>query len=758
MIDYLAARRDVIARPGLTSPGRRHALSEVTDGWIRDLYASANAPNVAIAAVGGFGRQELSPGSDLDVVIVYPKGLPNIADIADRIWYPMWDVGVRIDHSVRTIAEARHAASNDVKVATGLLDIRHIAGPADLIDELRSAAYADWRGMATRRLPELREAVDARIESIGEAAHVIEPDLKEAYGGIRDVSILRAIAATWLTDVDHSVIDDAGQQILDIRDALHVMSGRNSDKLVLQEQDAVAAALNLSDADDLLRRCSEITRRIAHASDMAWHDVERTLRSKRTPTRRLRRRGPTRVPLADGVVAQDGEVVLAADVQPARDPVLPMRAAAAAAQASLSLAPHALIRLSRECPPLPEPWPVGARDALVSLLGAGRACIPVWESLDHAGFITRWIPEWAQVRCAPQRNPIHRFTVDRHLVECAANAAEYTRTVSRPDLLLVGALLHDIGKARGGDHTEVGIGVCDTVARQMGFDDDDVDVLVNLVRHHLLLPTIATTRDIDDPETIGHVADCVSSIDFLELLYALTLADAAATGPAAWSDWKHRLIDRLVANTAAVLAGDRVAHKPALTDEQRALAVGDGLVITMTPIGSTFEIVVASWDRLGLLGTLAGVFARHRLHVRSAQTETIDDRAITVWTVQPFFGDPPALDQLREDVAIRLAGGVTVDERLTWTPANDGAPPDVRFVANASSKASVLEVRAHDSPGLLHRVAIAISMADATITAARVSTLGADVVDVFYLVCADGNPLSEDHAAAVRVTVLAALS
>ncbi len=150
--------------------------------------------------------------------------------------------------------------------------------------------------------------------------------------------------------------------------------------------------------------------------------------------------------------------------------MLVLRAAAAAAQAGLRLAPHAVERLARDSAPMPEPWPRAARDALVSLLGAGRPAIPVWEALDQADIWSRLMPEWSVVRSAPQRNPVHRFTVDRHLVETAVQSGPHTRRVDRPDLLLVGALLHDIGKGRAGDHTEVGIGLVPAMAPRLGFD------------------------------------------------------------------------------------------------------------------------------------------------------------------------------------------------------------------------------------------------------------------------------------------------
>ena len=352
----------------------------------------------------------------------------------------------------------------------------------------------------------------------------------------------------------------------------------------------------------------------------------------------------------------------------------------------------------------------------------------------------------------------------------------HTRRVNRPDLLLVGALLHDIGKGRPGDHTEVGIGLVQVMAPRLGFSPEDSATLVTMVRNHLLLPEIATRRDLDDPSTVAGVAAAVGDVDVLDLLHALAEADAAATGPAAWSDWKKALIDDLVARTRAVLAGKPRAEEIHVTAAQARLAEavrvttegGVAVLLDHDEAATTATVTVAAPDRTGLLSTVAGVLSLHRLQVRGAQVDTVTApdggrRAVQVWTVTPAYGDPPPVDRLREDVTRAINGSLDVAARLDAReqayPAPQGtAPPRVDLVPGASERATVLEVRAHDAPALLHRVTRAIAAADVTISAARVATLGSEVVDVFYLVDRDGNALSEQRAATVRVTVLGELS
>ena len=731
-----------------------------------DKACGGDLANVALVAVGGYGREELVAGSDLDVVLLHDKR-KDVQQVADAVWYPVWDAGVKLDHSVRTPDQARKVAAEDVRAMLGMLDLRHVAGDPKLTETLRSAVLGDWRNAAPKRLPELAEASKERIDD--ELAFLLEPDLKESRGGVRDLVILRAVAASWVTDVPHARVAEPHARLLDIRDALHTVTGRSTDRLVLQEQDNVAAALGLADADELMRHLAEIGRTVGYVLDITWRRVNGVLNS-RTSRLRLTGRGSRdaggRTPLADGVVNSDGEAVLARDADPAKDPVLVLRAAAAAAQAGIPLSPGTVDRLAATARRLPEPWSRAAREELVRLLGAGRPAVPVWEALDLAGVITTLIPEWANVSCRPQRNAVHKFTVDRHLVEAAANAAAFTRRVSRPDLLLMGSLLHDIAKGLPGDHSEVGETITRDLAPRLGFAAADVEVIALMVRHHLLLPDVATRRDLDDPATTAAVAEIVGSVEVLELFAAMTEADALATGPAAWTPWRSALITELVERTRAVLKGEPVPTSSTLTEEQRTLAESGATAVI---VGATddlgTEVAVVAPDRVGLLATVAGVFSVHRLAVRAAVTESIGDRAVTIWTVHPEFGTPPDPAVLRGDVLRALDGVLDVAEKLARREASFKAPvgiavppAGVSVFHDASDTATVVEVRAHDRPGLLHKVASALARTGVDIRSAKVSTWGAEAVDVFYLLDpTTGAPLSDERAASVRGAILAAL-
>lgn len=848
---YAAARLRLLQEGSRPGPPRRSALAELTDQWLAALLTGGAQTagigrGVALVAVGGYGRGELSPRSDLDVLLLHDGSADRsaLATLADHVWYPVWDMGLALDHSVRTPDEARATAAEELKVQLGLLDARHIAGEQALTADLRTTVLADWRAQAPRRLPELHALCQERAERHGELQFLLEPDLKEARGGLRDATALRAIAASWLADAPREGLDDARRRLLDARDALHLSTGRAADRLALQEQDQVAVDLGLLDADALLRQIYESARIISYASDVTWREVERVLRARSAARPRLRGllgglggrsggRGGAgggadtgeRSPLAEGVVEQDGEVVLARTARPDRDPVLTLRAAAAAAQAGLPLSPHAVRRLSAAARPLPVPWPPEAREQLITLLGAGESTVGVWEALEAEGLITRLLPDWERVRCRPQRNAVHRWTVDRHLVETAVRASALSRRVGRPDLLLVAALLHDIGKGWPGDHSVAGETIARDVAARIGFDRADVAVLATLVRHHLLLVETATRRDLDDPATVRSVAEAVGGATTLELLHALTEADALATGPAAWSAWRGSLVADLVKRVSAVLAGEPAddwstpqqttaeqerlaieawrtggpvlalhARSEAMAPAEAGLLTGghptDGLLTgaaegppeegTTGPEPIGVELLIAVPDQPGVLPTAAGVLALHRLTVRAADLRALElpselDAAgaaagvlLLSWRVAAEYGSLPQAARLRNDLLRALDGSLDIVARLAEReaayrkyPRRRGVhapPPRVTVAPGSSQLATVIEVRAQDAPGLLHRIGRALEDTGVAVRSAHASTLGANAVDAFYVTDSSGAPLKPMHAAEVAQKVEQALT
>lgn len=773
---FAELRAQLLSRTGVPGPARRKALARLTDGWLGELAqeAGVNVGGVALVAVGGFGRGELSPFSDLDLVLLHSTETPAsyAGMLAERLWYPIWDSKIRLDHSVRSVGGARQIARTDLPAMLGMLDLRHIAGDPDLAVTLHRRVLADWRSDAKNRLADLRASCQERADRSGQLAFATTPDLKESRGGLRDLVVMRAVAASWVADCPHQGLEEARSALLDVRDVVQTVAGRATDRLQVQDQDAVAAQLGLDDRDALLKHVAGIARTVDHASDLTWHRVDRALsRPQGTITDlggRITRR-IERTPLADGIVEQEGEAVLARAVNPANDPTLVVRAAAAAAQSGLPVSPATVLRLARTCPPLPDPWPPVALDAFLSLLGAGEPMLAAWEDLDQAGLISTLLPGWERLRSLPQRDPIHLYTVDRHLMQTAVNAAGLVRRVARPDLLLLAAILHDIGKGPRederdhADHAEVGADMCVPWLRRMGLPDADVRTVERLIRHHLLLGDSAARRDPDDPATVAAIVDAVGDVETLDLLAALTESDARAAGPAAWTTWRAGQIRHLVTRVRRALDGERPAQPPAITQVERELieAGTDSVGIVIESIPAAVRITICAPDRPGLLAAAAAVLTMHRLTVRSAAIRTIDGQALQTWIAAPQFGEAPAAATLRADLIRALDGSLDVAARLARRTApprrGPAVPPEVRVVAAASDQSTVIEVRAHDLPGLLYTVSSALTAAGVSVVSARVDTLGADAVDVFYVQTPDGAPLSGSRAREVADGITQAL-
>ncbi|WP_307844066.1 [protein-PII] uridylyltransferase [Actinospica acidithermotolerans] len=769
----------------------REARSAEMDAWLAGLLGDVEG--AALVAVGGYGRRQLSPGSDLDVVLLHDgsRDAKAVAELADSVWYPIWDAKVKLDHSVRTVAEARSVALEDLAVVLGMLTARHIAGDPQLTESLRSVVLADWRKNAPRRLPELRAMREQRRERHGELAYRLEGDLKECTGGLRDADSLRAIAASWIADVPHGDPEAAQAFLLDVRWVLHTRTGRAADRILLQEQDELAAALEFESADELMRSVSDAARTIDYACDVAWRRVDQALaaRNRSSGISGLLRRGgssaPPREPLADGVVKAEGEaaLALAADLN---DPVLPLRIASAAARAGLPISPASLERLAASTAVLPEPWPEYARAELMRLLGAGPGLIPVLEALDRTGLLVRLLPEWERIRSLPQRNALHVHTVDRHIVQTVVHAAERTRRVDRVDLLLAAALFHDLGKGLPGDHCATGADIVAKLAARLSFPAHDIATLVALTRHHLLFAELAVHRDPTDPATLAPLLAAAgesgtSPADFVALLQLLTESDSQATGPAVWSTWRASLYRELGLRAQAVLAGEEQPSAHTVEQDEADLALAsqaaiapDGIAVQAVAPGSAGigRIDIAIPDQVGALALVAGVLTLRHVRVLSAELNSAKAEgkayAVQRWTVAAEYGELPDLVRLRTDLRSARAGSLKIADRLATRDQErasqrrqrpNEAPATVRLLPSASETATVLEVRAEDTPGLLHRIAAAIAGTGADIERARIATLGPQAVDVFYLTfgagseTAVGSAVAEELIAEVRAAL-----
>jgi [protein-PII] uridylyltransferase len=757
--DDLVRARDRLLAPApgqrrLAPAALREALSDLHDFWLAAHATAAGvAPDggMALVAVGALGRRELVPSSDLDLVLVH-EGRRDVEPIAEQLWYPLWNSGIGLDHSVRTVGEALRVAESDLRTALGLLETRHLAGDAEVADRLAEAAKRAWRGGIRNRLDELAEPARRRWARSGEVAHRVEPDLKHGHGGLRDLQLLDALAVAQLVDRPGAELDEARRLLLDVRTELRRVAGRARDVLHAQDADEVAGALGMTDRFELARALSSAGRTVVYALDVALRAARAALPAKRGLVefgRSALRRGPARQPLDEGVVLhgdpeRGAEVTLAREALPNRDPALLLRVAAAAARSGHPIATGTLTRLADSAPELRRPWPAAARDELFALLGTGRGLVDVVEALDRTGLWGRLFPEWGAVRDLPPRDPAHVWTVDRHLVQTTANAGRLATSVSRPDLLLLGALLHDIGKGRDADHSVVGAALATQVGERLGLPARDVDTLAALVRHHLLLPHTATRRNVGDPATVHRIVEVIGGDPvLLELLKALAEADSLATGPGVWNDWKAALIADLVDRCRSVLAGQPLPQPDPLDDAQRALA--DAVAVSGRPDVLISEndhaatVTVVAPDRPGLLSRAAGVLALNSLEVHAAVVGAHAGVAVQSFSVSPRFGTLPEHTLVREQIVRAIDGGLPLTDLLAAKERDYGGSamdlptPRTLWFDDEATGAVVLELRAADRIGLLHRVAAALEGCGVDVHWAKVATLGGTVVDSFCL-------------------------
>jgi len=765
--------------------------------------------SVAVLAVGGYGRGEVSPHSDVDLlVLVDDRRRPSPEDLRGLL-YPLWDAGFQVGHAVCTPKEAIERARGDLEAATSLLEARLVAGPVGLMDEMtgrrRRWLERDGRRLA-RRLLEVTAERHLRVERAG---WVLAPDLKQDVGGLRDLHAVGWLAAVagWPRPAGRPELVRAGELLLAVREALHGQTRRKTDRVRADLQPAVAKALGL-DGEDGIEQLMAAVHTAARAVEYQAAVETRTLAERLLggPRRSglVRRLDPGGIRLEDGLLVADPTEDEEVSDDPQAEVVLGMRLLAARARTGRQIARPTLAWLERTFDRAPlEAWSEPLRSAFMTVL-RGPEAVGACELLDHVGGWAVLLPEWAPVRGRIQRDPWHRYTVDGHAFATAAEvsrlleqderAARTAEEAGDLDALYLAAIFHDIGKGSGEDHSVAGELLARRALARMGLDADELEEVGVLVRHHLLLVETATRRDLDDPSVVEGVAAALGSPRRLRLLHLLTVADGLATGPAAWNDWKGTLVADLAARVLhvlergappspgdpEVLVGRIEAARPALAGQVgrllatlpdsylSTLAAVDadelaeelelladppgpgGVRYRLDPAGDGHGLVtVCAADRPGTLARTTGVLALHRVSVLRAH----------VWStsaglaLQRFAVQAPAnlrWERLGADLDAAWAGRLAVEARLE-RKARDYRPPapvepDVRVLPDESAHSTVVEVRAGDALGLLHAFAAALGDLDLDVRVAKIDTLGDRVVDTFYVRSPWGAKLSDDQA------------
>jgi len=760
-------------------------LSTCLDECLQDLAASA--PEVAIVAVGGYGRTELCLFSDIDLLLLHEG--PVDEEAIRAILYPLWDSGLKIGHATRTVKGTLSFARDDLSTLCTVLSARLVTGPQELLDGLNQGLarlFAGTRTNLTDRLAAEERAVWER-----EPFAPQELDLKNGRGGLRTLHRL-----DWdrrrseLLGEDPVVAVEPGETparriLLAVRQALHAVQRRSADKFAIDLRPSVGAWLGQDPAEV----ATEVYRASRFADGVA-----------------AVRWGRIRPSGADPIAHAGLAVVRFVRSRWSRGETaatpLAFARAAVASDAAGRLSPWERSFAARSGSPA---WTAGDRSGLVSLLAAGRsgweALLGLWES----GWLTRAIPEIGHLQGLAQVAPFHSYPVDAHLGATLASivdladgsvgwCADLTEEMGSLDEVLLSGFLHDIGKGLGGNHSVVGADLAVSMLQRTGFGAATVSVVGPAVLHHLLLSQTASRRDIEDPAVVAEVAAVVGNLDLLRVLAVLSVADAIATGPDMWNDWKESLLRNLVRKISALLEGtvsdlpaeleatieslvpdlSRQQVKAHLAGMPRGYVArfGPGLVaqhlrvayptvgqgeirVNVAPGAPVSTIITAAQDRPGLLATITGVLAIHNLAVLEARVVTRSDGlALDTFRVIDSLGSD-MIGQgrwpgVRESLEKAAVGGIDLETRLAEKRAAYGrsgatSSPEVRVRPNNGGLS--IDIRAGDRVGLLHDLAAAMAMLGLEVDLAKIDTRGNEALDVFEVRNPAGHSVEEIRAA-----------
>ena len=819
---------------------RRHAA--LVDAFIAEQFDRARTAGeipgqVAMVALGGYGRSELYPYSDIDLLLLHDQRAGSALQAAARaLLYPLWDAGCEVGHSVRTVAEAARFAREDFPFQVALLDARLVVGAAPLLEELRQRYTTTI--LQGRRQQFVRAMQDWRAQRrnrYGSHSFLLEPHIKEGTGGLRDIQAMRWVArgvfslpdleavqgSGLLADADRQAFEQARAMLTRIRYGLHRLCGRKSDHLVLDYQEDLAAALGYRDQDGqrgverFMREVYTHLQTVAVVTDLFFEHVLEILgmTGPAAGERRLER----------AIAVRGGTVRLTAPEELGQRSYLLMRLFLQAGRTGLPLHHRTRQAVTAHLHLVDDGFRESRRVARIfsELLTTSREIFPVLEAMLATGLLTRYLPEFAAVESLAQHDLYHLYTVDRHQLQTVAELAalrqemaELFAEAGETEVLHLAALLHDIGKGRRTDHSQLGAELAMAIGRRLQLSAADCDLLAFLVRHHLYLPENGLRRDCTDREFIRQAAAVVGDLRRLTLLYLLTIADSRATGPSAWSNWKAGLVAELYLGVktylaaggaatgddhgesegvrwlreqvATLLAGGQTAIDPAVLPadyllgfsprevvrhlaihREQAGRLRQQVLLFAEPGEQGWHLLIMGDDRPGLLAKFCGVLALHGLRVRSARIFTWPDGTVvdSLEVVPAALREFDEMDWGRVERDLNLAINYRLDvgfrlleqrQPRPWGPARPVQQAQRRVMLDnqTSGRFTIVEVHAGDSPEILYQLAQTLADFDLTIHQARIATEVEQLIDVFYVRTATGGQLTDPEAMAALQSAL----
>ncbi len=837
---------------GVLMDGIVTALFDFAD---RRVFAAANpttGERVALAAIGGYGRGPLAPYSDIDLLALVPyKRTARAEQIVEFLLYALWDLGLKVGQAVRSPEECVRLAKTDVLIRTSMMERRFLAGDQSLYADLdrrfaKSVEAVDRRGFVEAKLAER----DQRHKRGGDSRYMVEPNIKDGKGGFRDLQTLSWIANTLygvqnipslvplglLRHGEAARFAKAEAFLWTVRCHLHFLTRRAEEKLTFDVQVEIAGRLGYNDhagavaVERFMKHYFLVAKDVGNLTRIFCAAFEAD--SLGQPRGWLSRAQKNRV---DSFVLEGARLNILAEDQFVREPVDMIRLFAAAQRGGFDIHPNALRALTRSLrrigPELradPEANRLFLEDILT---GRGNREVSL-RRMNDAGVLGRFIPDFGRVVAQMQFDMYHFFTVDEHTVnaigilnrvetgEAAEQfplASELIGQIASRRALALAVFVHDIGKGRGGNHSEIGGAIAERLGPRLGLTDEETETAAWLVRWHLAMSGVTTRRDIEDPRTVQDFAALVQSPERLKALTVLTTVDISAVGPGRWNNWKAGLLEDLYHRTAEALAGSvspsqsasRIgkaqaaarALLPEWDDAQfEALAAlgsasywlafdaetharharlvrgaeRDGQKLTVETRGDAqrdaTEVTIHTADHPGLFAGLAGAFAMVGMSIVDAKIFTLaNGMALDVFWAQDASGDPLSNSKrarLLVMIERALAGTPPPPDELARLKAQHSArssafhvTPRVLIDNEASSTHTVIEINGRDRPGLLHDVTLALTRLSLQIANAKISTYGHKAIDVFYVKDIFGLKIVEPaKQKRIRTALLAAIA
>lgn len=805
----------------------------MVDEYIINNYKETELPEcngkIALVALGGYGRKELFPFSDVDLMILYhPKLKKQIAGVTDAVLYPLWDTGLEVGHGVRTVAESISHAREDYFFLVALLDARLICGSQELFDELLRAyrkRYVD--GHREKFVEKMKAYRESRRERFGCHSYLLEPHIKEGRGGMRDIQAMMWTARVvfglnTLDDIQLAglLLEDEKKEFVEARNTLvrlrchlHFISSRKNDQLYFEHQEDAAKAFNYQSSEGVrgvelfMRDIYGALQTISVTSDLFFDHVDEVLGLTGKG-----KSGADKV-VESGIEIRSGRVHLTASrSQLLAKPQTLVRVFLAMARTGLPMHHRTRKIISGFVDLITDKERTSPRFAktFFTLLFEAKDIAMVLETMLETGVLTACIPEFARITTLAQHDLYHIYTVDRHSLQAVvelhalvASGAPAVQGVKDLKILYLAALLHDIGKGSGRDHSMEGATLAGEIGQRFCFTDEECNILRFLIRHHLFIPENALRRDLNDAIFIKRCADKIGSINRLSMLYLLSVADSKATGPSAWSDWKASLMEELYLKVYPYLDHGRheihdvTAHEEQgvewLREQIRVQLKGNGnlkidpetlstdYILSFSPeviaghvltLRDNFQrirqksliiadqteerwsLLIMTKDRPGLLAKICGVMALNNLSVTKAQIFTWQDGTVVdVIDVRSTNGlgfaeiDWQALNE-QLDLAIEHRMGLShrLYSKLSSTYGRRtqtvGDVASKIIFDNESSEAySVIEVYAADLPAQLYHITQAMADFGLNIHKAYIATEVEQLIDVFYVLDSKGQKL-----------------